>query len=187
MAHVSSRENAAIVSNYDFGQFRQVVDVGGGQGGFIAEVLKAYPSVTGVLYDQPSVVSDPAALNATGMQDRCEIVGGNFFESVPRDADCYVIKRVLWDWNDETSIALLQRCQEAMTEDGRVLVLDLVMPTGNEPHPIKDADLMMMVLEEGRARTEEEYHALYQRAGLKITRFVPTGTPEITIVEGERA
>jgi hypothetical protein len=121
------------------------------------------------------------------MQDRCEIIEGNFFESVPSGADCYVIKRVLWDWNDEISIALLQRCQEAMTENGRVLVLDLVMATGNEPDPIKDTDLFMMVIEEGRARTEEEYHTLYQRAGLKVTRFVPTGTPEITIVEGERA
>jgi hypothetical protein len=187
MAGVSSLENAVIVQDYDFGQFRCVVDVGGGQGGFLAEVLNAYPAVRGILYDQPHVVSAPERLNAAGLLDRCEIVGGNFFDAVPPGADCYVIKRVLWDWNDELSVQLLHRCQAAMADNGRVLVLDLVMPMGNEPHPIKHFDVLMMALEEGHARTEPEFRALFQRAELKVTRIIPTRTSEITIVEGERA
>lgn len=107
--------------------------------------------------------------------------------AVPRGADCYVLKRVLWDWNDEQSVMLLHRCREAMDEKGRILVLDLVMPAGNEPHPIKEVDVLMMALEDGHARTEQEFRALYQRAGLTVTRILPTQASEVTIIEGERA
>lgn len=138
MANGSSIDNAAIAQCYDFGQFRRIVDVGGGQGGFIGAVLKAYPTVVGVLYDQPHVVREPAYVTALGVLDRCEIIGGNFFEAVPRGADCYVIKQVLWDWNDEKCVTLLNRCRESMAEKGRVLILEPVLPAQSEPRPIYD-------------------------------------------------
>lgn len=187
MANGSSIDNAAIAQCYDFGQFRRIVDVGGGQGGFIGAVLKAYPTVVGVLYDQPHVVREPAYVTALGVLDRCEIIGGNFFEAVPRGADCYVIKQVLWDWNDEKCVTLLNRCRESMAEKGRVLILEPVLPAQSEPRPIYDWDIMMMALEDSRTRTEQDFHALYQQAGLKVTRIVPTPSSGLMIIEGERA
>jgi hypothetical protein len=186
MASATTAENAAIVSSYDFNQFHRIVDVGGGLGGFLTEVLKASPALTGVLYDQPQVVKEPEHILEAGLIDRCEIVEGNFFESVPAGADAYVLKRVLHDWNDDIAVSLLGRCREAMTRDGRVLTLDAVVPPGNQPHRSKTMDILMMALLGGRERTEQECRELYQRAGLKLTKIVPTGSM-LSIVEGVRA
>lgn len=183
LANFATMENAAIVSCYDFGQFRRVVDVGGGQGGFLVEVLKAFPRVTGVLCDRPQVIQEPAYLTAAGLKDRCEIVGIDFFKSVPSGGDVYVLKRILHDWGDERSVQILRVCREAMGENARVLVVDAVVPPGNEPHPSKIMDILMMVGFEGQERTEQEFRALYQRAGLKLTQVVPTPSV-LSIVEG---
>jgi hypothetical protein len=158
MTSITIAENPAVVSCYDFGQFRQIVDVGGGRGGFLAEVLKTYPSVRGVLYDQPQVVNEPEPLLQAELRDRCEIVEGTFFESVPVGADTYILKRVLhdWsDWSDEVAVSLLRRCREAMAPEGRVLTLDAAVPPGNQPHRSKMLDIMMMALLGGRERTEQ--------------------------------
>lgn len=183
LANFATAENAAIAGSYDFGQFRRVVDVGGGQGGFLAEVLKAFPGVTGVLCDRPQVIQEPAYLTTDGLMDRCEIVGIDFFESVPGGGDVYVLKRILHDWSDERTVRILRVCREAMGENARILVVDAVVPPGNEPHPSKVMDILMMVLLEGRERTEQEFRELYQRAGLKLTKVVPTPSV-LSIVEG---
>ena len=179
-------ENAAIGGCYDFGQFRRVVDVGGGRGGFLAEVLKAYPTVKGVLYDHPKVMKEPTSLIAAGLMDRCEVGGGNFLESVPGGADAYIAKRILMDWDDEHVVALLRACREAMAEHGRIVTINVVMPLGNQPHPGKIIDLFLMVQLRGRERTEQEFRELYRRAGLKLTKIVPTPSM-LSLVEGERA
>lgn len=183
LANFATMENAAIVSCYDFGQFRRVVDVGGGQGGFLAEVLKAVPGVTGVLCDQPQVIQEPAYLTAAGLMDRCEIVGLDFFQSVPGGGDVYILKRILHDWGDERSVHILRTCREAMGDNARILVIDAVVPPGNDPHPSKIMDILMMVGFEGRERTAEEFRALYQQTGLKLTRVIATPSV-LSIVEG---
>lgn len=160
-------------------------DVGGGQGGFLAEVLKAYPTVRGTLYDRPQVVQEPVYLTAAGLRDRCEIVGGNFFQSVPTGGDAYFVKRILHDWRDERCIQILRTCCEAMSQTARILVVDAVVPPGNAFHPSKVMDILMMVLTEGRERTEEEFRALYQQAGLTLTQVVPTPSV-LSIVEGKK-
>lgn len=183
LANFATTENTAIVSCYDFGQHHRAVDVGGGQGGFLAEVLQAFPSVTGVLYDRPQVIQEPAYLTAAGLLNRCEVVGGDFLQSVPRGGDVYVLKRILHDWGDERSIQILCRCREAMRDDARLLIVDAVVPPGNNPHPSKIMDMLMMVLVEGQERTEQEFGELFRQAGFTLTRVIPTPSV-LVIVEG---
>ena len=185
LANFSTTENPAIVASYDFAAFRRVADLGGGQGGFLAEILNAYPEVGGVLYDLPQVVERPAYLSSADLRKRCEIVGGDFFDTVPAGADAYVLKRILHDWSDEKCRAILRNCREAMSETARLLVVDAVVPPGNDPHPAKVMDILMMVFAEGRERTEDEFRALFQEVGLTLTQIIPTPSV-LSIVVGQR-
>jgi hypothetical protein len=160
-----------------------VVDVGGGRGGFIAAVLRAHPGVRGVLYDLPEVVSDAGSLAAAGVADRCEILGGSFFESVPGAADVYVVKRILHDWADDTCVQILGNIRRAMPKGGRVLAIDAVLAPRGQSDMNKVTDLLMMVVCPGRERTEAEFRDLYAAAGLRLTRVVPTPS-SLSIVEG---
>ncbi len=183
MANFSAMENAAIAAAYEFSSNAQVVDVGGGQGGFLAEVLRAHPGVRGVLYDLPQVVSNPAHLEAAGLMSRCETIGGDFSKSVPAGGDLYLYKRILHDWNDATCLSLLRVCAGAMPASGRVLVIDAVLPPGNDPHPGKLSDLLIMSILPGRERRSDEFRNLFAEAGLKLTRIIPTPSA-LCIVEG---
>ena len=189
MAIRSGPENAVIARAYDFGRFTHVVDVGGGRGGLLASVLRAYPTVRGILYDQPQVVAEPTYLHNAGLLDRCDIIGGDFFASVPPAWQVYTLKRIIHDWDDATSITILQQCREAMAPEGRILVIDGIVRAGNTPDPNKYMDVMMLALHRGgRERTEAEFRALFHQAGLQITRVIPTPLPStLSIVEGVRA
>jgi SAM-dependent methyltransferase len=184
MANFANEENRVLARAYDFGKFRCIVDVGGGRGGLLSEILKVHPSVKAVLFDQPQVAANPEYLRAAGELDRCQVVGGNFFESVPKGADAYLLKRIIHDWNDDTSAGILRRCRDAVLDGGRIIVIDAVVPTGNKFHQSKAVDLLMMVLLDGRERTETDFRELFGRAGLKLNRVVPT-EGIVSIVEGE--
>lgn len=187
MASAAEEENLPIANAYDFSKYRRIVDVGGGRGGFLAAILKTYSSPRGVLYDQPQVVEHPDYLTKAGVRDRCDVVGGaGFFESIPPGADLYVLKRVLHDWPDEVCEGILRRCRDAVAKDGRVVVVDAVIPPGNHPDPIKAVDLLMMILLDGRERTEADFRELFANAGLRLTRIVATPS-SLSIVEGEPA
>jgi hypothetical protein len=184
MATFSAMENPAIAAAYDFPRGARVVDVGGGHGGFIAEILKAHPTVRGVLYDMPEVVRD--AGHARELADRCEIREGDFFTSVPTGGDVYVVKRILHDWADEACIRILQNLRRAVPPSGRVLAVDAVLSPVGQPDMSKVSDLLMMVVSPGRERTEEEFRRLYAAAGLRLTRIIRTASA-LSIVEGEPA
>jgi O-methyltransferase domain/Dimerisation domain len=184
MANAANTENPIVARAYDFGKFQRIADVGGGRGGLLAEILKLYPSSKGVLFDQAQVVAQPDYLRAAGVFDRCEIAGGNFFESVPKGADAYVLKRIIHDWDDDICVGLLRRCRDAVRDGGRVIVVDAVVPAGNEFHFSKPIDLLMMVLNDGRERTAAEFKRLFGSAGLKIKQIVPTASI-VSVVEGE--
>lgn len=174
MSSLSDMENGPIAGSYDFTPVRRVVDVGGGHGGFLLEVLEAAPHVRGVLYDHRHVLAE-ARIAQAGFADRCELVEGDFFESVPSGADAYVLKRILHDWSDEVCVRILRNCREAMVEHGRVLVVDTVIPPGSAPHGGKVLDVMMMAsLPGGRERTEEELGKLFAQAGLRLSRVIHT-------------
>ena len=151
----------------------------------LAEILKRNPTAKGVLYDHPLIVKEAEYLAAAGVLDRCELIGGNFLQSVPAGADAYITKRILMDWNDEDCVKLLRLCRDAMTKDGRVLTVIAVLPPGNQPHPGKIIDIFMMIQLKGRERTAEEFSDLYKRAGLKLTRIVHNPSA-LSIIEGQR-
>lgn len=188
MALFSGPENGMIAAAYDFGQFARIVDVGGGTGGLMAAILSAHQGVRGVLFDQPQVVANMTGIEASAIRERCEPIGGDFFESVPAAADAYIMKRILHDWDDEAAIRLLLRCREAMNTDARVLVIDAVMQAGNAPDPNKFMDVSIMALTRGRERSETEFQRLFTEAGLRCTEVFPTELPStLSIIEGVRA
>jgi hypothetical protein len=177
-------EDAPIANAYAFPTDRLVIDIGGGQGGFLAEVLAANSSVRAVLFDRPEVVADPRRLVDAGLAGRYETASGDFFDAVPTGADVYVYKRILHDWDDERCLTLLHRCRDAIPATGRLLVIDAVIPPGNEPHPAKIVDMVMMSVLPGRERTEQEFAELFNAAAFRLSRTIPTHSM-LTIVEGE--
>lgn len=186
MGENSARSVAALVSAYAFPASGVVIDVGGGHGAFLAAVLQAHPGLHGVLFDQPHVVEGAApTLEAAGVAERCARVGGDFFTPPLPAGDLYLLRQVIHDWDDAQSSAILRHCAQAMGQDGKVLVIEALIPPGNDPSPVKLLDLQMLVMTGGRQRTEEEYRQLYATAGLRLLRILPTNT-QFSIVEGAR-
>jgi len=182
MAAMSDPENEPIAAAYDFPSTGTVIDVGGGHGGLLREVLRRHPGLTGVLYDQPHVVA-AHRLDVEETAGRWSVTEGDFFASAPT-GDVYLLKRILHDWEDEQCVTILERCREAMAPGGRILVVDAVVPRGNGPHQSKTLDLLLMSALVGRERTEEDFAALLAEAGLSLTRVVPTPTV-LSVVEAE--
>jgi hypothetical protein len=182
LANFTTVENAAIASAYDFSWARRVIDVGGGQGGFLAEILTANPHISGLLCDQAQVLNDPAPLAQRDLLDRCERAAIDFFQSVPGGGDVYLLKRILHDWNDEHCVRILRSCRAAMHPQSRLLVVDVVLPAGNSFHPGKIMDMLMMALLEGQERSEPEFAELLRQTNLQLTRVIPTSSM-LAIVE----
>jgi len=187
MSGLTSAINEVVINSYHFSSISKVVDIGGGHGNLIISILKANPNIKGVLFDQPQVVEGARGrIEEEGLTDRCEIVAGDFFESVPSGGDAYILKWIIHDWNEEQSIAILKNCHQAMVDNGRLLLVESVIPPGNEPHLGKFMDLNMLVMTGGRERTEAEYRALFEAAGFRLTKVVPTPSP-MCVIEGVRA
>jgi hypothetical protein len=185
MTGVHGSETEPMLDAYDFSQFGIVVDVGGGNGLVLAAILNRYPSIQGILFDLPAVVDRARPIiSGSGLSGRCQIMGGDFFSSVPAGADAYVMRHIIHDWEDREAIAILRNCREVMNSDGRVLVVETVLPTGNEPFFGKWLDLMMLLVG-GRERTEEEYERLFSASGLRLNRIVSTAS-DVSIIEGLR-
>ncbi|QFZ20804.1 methyltransferase [Saccharothrix syringae] len=172
MVDISTAEGDAILAVYDFPGSGVVVDVGGGHGALLLSVLRAHPGLRGVLLDQDAVVAGHL-LGQLGGDDRWEVVAGDFFDSVP-PGDLLVLKNVLHDWDDEQCARILGNCRRALRPGGRVLVVDAVIPPGNEPDFSKLLDMSMLTLLPGRERTEPQFRDLFDRAGLRLTRVVRT-------------
>ncbi|MFB4318902.1 methyltransferase [Actinomadura sp. 21ATH] len=176
MAEHTADVAPAIIDGYDFGRFRTIADLGGGGGTLLAAILRAVPEARGILFDLPGGLADAErTLGEAGVAGRCEIVAGDFFESVPEGADAYVLKSVVHDWDDERAAAILAACRRAMRPDARVLLVDFVMPPvvtpGNAPNIM--SDINMMVVLRGRERTEAEFRALLAAAGLRAASVTP--------------
>ncbi len=187
MTGVHQPETQPMIDAYDFSGFDTIVDLGGSDGAVLLEILRACPSPRGVVFDLDHVAEHAATrIAGSDCADRCRAEGGSFFDAVPAGADCYVMRHIIHDWDDEKSITILRRCREAMRPGGKVLVVESVVPPGNEPHFAKFCDLIMLAVPGGRERTAEEYEDLYAAAGLKVTRIVPTAAP-VSVVEGGEA
>jgi SAM-dependent methyltransferase len=186
MTGIHDSETLPVLDAYDFAPFRTIVDVGGGSGLALAAILRRHKDMRGVLFDLPSVAMRAEEILAGfGVSDRCVIAGGNFFDSVPASCDAYLLRHVIHDWKDDEAIAILGNCRDAMRPGGKVLVVETVIPSGNEPCFGKLLDLMMLVVG-GRERTREQYGELFSAAGLRLTGIVPTAH-EVSVIEGMRA
>jgi O-methyltransferase domain/Dimerisation domain len=184
MTAVSRRMAQAVIAAHDFSTYRRVVDVGGGHGAMLAAVLAAHPAARGVLFDQPGVVAGAAeVLRGAGVADRCEVVGGSFFEQVPEGGDAYMLKTVLHDWDDAEAQAILRTCRRSIGPEGRLLVLERLVAPPNEDPEAKFFDLFMMTVTGGRERTREEFAALLAGAGFRLDAVTSTGMP-ICVIEG---
>ena len=158
----------SVAQTVDFSDTRTVVDVGGGKGTLLVEILRAHAHLTGVLFETPLVAARAdAVLDAADLADRCEVFAGDFFEHVPARGDCYVLANVLHDWDDTRAIKILRTCREAMSGAGRVLIIERLIPQDDaDPVPTLLSDINMLVITGGQERTNAEYRSLLEAAAL---------------------
>ena len=187
MTSIHGAETPAMIAAYPFTGFGTIVDVGGGNGSTLIEVLNSAPDAAGIVFDLPGVAERTRArIQDAGLAARCRVEGGSFFANVPKGADAYLLRHIVHDWDDAKSIAILRRCREAMAPGGKVLVVESVIPGGDEPHPGTWLDIVMLAMPGGLERTRAEFEALLAAAGLRLTRVVPTRSP-VSIVEAVAA
>jgi hypothetical protein len=175
-----------LLEAYDFSPAKKIVDVGGGHGKNLCEILKRNPGMRGVLFDLPHAFEGGKnAIAQAGLADRCEVISGDFFASVPAGADAYLLSRVIHDWDDEKTVAILKIVRRAIAPQGRLVLLETMLrPDGGSVYPVL-SDLNMLLLTGGCERTEAEYLALYRAAGFELTRTVATKSPTgTTVIEG---
>jgi hypothetical protein len=186
MVGIHGRESDAILNAYDFSVFGVVADIGGGNGSQMTEILKKNTRTKGILFDLPHVIERAKErIQAASLLDRCQLVSGSFFEAVPEGADAYVMRHIIHDWDEEKCLTILGNCHRAMSSASKLLVIESVIPPGNEPFHGKFLDLHMLLIPGGKERTENEYRSLFERAGFELSRIVPTDT-EVSIVEGRK-
>jgi hypothetical protein len=174
----------AVVAAYDFSSVGKLADIAGGHGSLLAAILRANPQMRGLLFDVPQVIAGaPGLLEAEGVSERCELATGDFFKSVPVGADAYLMKHIIHDWDDARALAILKNCHRAMPETGKLLLVEMVIPPGNEPHFGKIQDLEMLLSPGGLERTEAEFRELFAAAGFELTRIIPTASP-MSVIEG---
>jgi hypothetical protein len=183
MTELSRRFITPAVLAYDFGWASTVVDVAGGRGALLAAILCATPRARGVLYDLPAVVAGArGVLDEAGVGDRCELVAGDFFESVPSGADVYVLANIVHDWDDERAERILANCRAAMADGGRVLLCESLLPDAADPSPARLMDLNMLVTASGgRQRTRRELAGLLAGAGLELAEVMPGGIYSLVV------
>lgn len=184
MTDISKPDVPAIVEAYDFSEIETLVDIAGGQGKLLAGIIKANPTVKGILFDLPPVIEDARELiQQEEMEQKIEPKSGNFFKSIPGGADAYILKHIVHDWDDEHCLKILKNIRNAMNPDGRILICEMVVPDGNAPSPAKLLDLQMLLTAGGRERTKEEFDELFTGAGFRLSEIYLTKTPTC-IIEG---
>lgn len=183
MTGYTTQVHAAVAENYDFSGARVVMDVGGGHGALLAVLLDGFSQLRGVLFDRESVVAGAQQMFAgSGVADRVQVVAGDFFSAVPPGADIILLCAVIHDWDDERAAAILCNVAEVMPADGRILIVENVIPEGNAAHPGKLIDLEMLLMTGGRERTQQEFAGLLASAGLRIEHVIPTAV-SVSIID----
>lgn len=186
MSGVTGQATEAMHAAYSFSGIETLVDVGGGHGALLTSILSRNPEMRGILFDAPQVIEGAKPrMQASGISDRCQLAGGDFFQAVPLGGDAIIMKWIIHDWNDEQSVAIMKNCHRALPENGKLILIEAVVPEGNEPHFSKFIDLNMLVMTGGRERTEVEFRRLYEASGFRLTRIVPTKSP-FSVIEGVR-
>ena len=188
MTGLTSAAIMNVLPAYDFSSFKTIVDIGGGNGALLMAVLDAAPKAKGIVFDEEYVVDETEKeIFSKGFSNRCSTEAGSFFEFVPKDADAYLMKMILHDWNDEKSVQILNNCSKAMKPGSRLLVIEAVIPEGNTPHPGKFLDINMLAMTGGKERTEKEFAELFAKAGLTLSGIIQTHSPLFSIIEVTRS
>jgi len=184
MTSIHGYETAAMLDAYDFTGIDVLADIGGGNGSLISAVLARYPKMKGLLFDLGHVAGRAKDnLKAAGLADRCTVIEGSFFETIPSGADAYLFRHVIHDWTDKQSIEILGHCRKVIPANGKLLIVDCVVPTGNAPSIAKDFDITMLAFPGGQERTEAEFRSLLKASGFELKSITPT-TTMISVVEG---
>ena len=182
MTDLSSMLAYAVLMAYDFSAITSIVDVGGGQGGFLKKILEFHPEMDGTVFDLPSTLETAKEyLNGATCGGHCSSLGGDFFKDVPAGADAYILCGVIHDWDDDHGLQILKNCHRAMPKNGRVLLVETVVPEPGANCFSKLLDLNMLVMTGGRERTKSEFCTLFNAADYKLTRIVPTVAPQSVI------
>lgn len=184
MTNFGQENSPAVIQAYDFSGIHKIVDVGGSHGSLLLAILQAHPDMTGVLFDLPLVVeSARKKIAEADLAQRCEVVGGDFFVSLPAGGDAYLLRWIIHDWDDEHAVKILRNCRNAMNKTARLLLVEAIIPHEDALHPGKVIDFDMLVGLGGKERTEEEYSALFEASGFRLNRIIPTASP-MCIIEG---
>jgi hypothetical protein len=187
MVGFHGREPPAVAEAYDFAGIGSLVDVGGASGNMLGHVLSRHSHLRGVLYDLPHVVADaPPLLASFGVADRVAVESGSFFDAVPKGHDAYLLSHIIHDWDDVENVIILGHVRDAMNPGGKLLIVEMVLPEGDEPHMGKMLDMMMLLVPGGEERTQSEYARLLEPNGFRIERVVPTASA-VSVVEAVRA
>lgn len=171
----SRAESRALAMAFDFSQVERVVDVGGGRGGLLVDVLTKWPSLSGLLVERPAAVAQAEALfREEGIADRCETMTANFFEELPESADVLVLKHIIHTWDDLTSIELLRRCADVVGPEGTLLVIEGLLLPGGRANLTSLLDLEMLVLcGPGHERSKPNMRRLLHASGLRLEKTTP--------------
>jgi ubiquinone/menaquinone biosynthesis C-methylase UbiE len=179
--------HSAIIDAYDFTEMSSLTDIGGGNGALMAEILKANPSLCGVVADRASVVSSAKDLiRDQRLEPRCQVVSCDIFNEVPSGSDAYLMSHILHDWDDDRCLMILKNCYRVMRPETKLLIVEAIIPEGNEFSIAKLLDLEVFVMGGGRERTEDEFRDLFESAGFELSKIIPT-QESISIIEGVRA
>ena len=182
MADVTRQIARAAVKAYDFSPYRTIMDVGGGNGTFLADILRAVPAASGVVFDTPAgLAAAKETLRQAGVAGRCTVVPGDFFKSVPANADLMVLKNVIHDWDDEDATEILRRCRRAASPNTKLLLIERIMPERMVPTPANQRnaslDIRMLAITGGIERTEEGYQSLLKVSGFRAARTTMLPAP----------
>jgi SAM-dependent methyltransferase len=185
MNGIHGGETEAMLEAYNFAEISTLADIGCGNGSVLTATLKRYPKLRGLFFDQSHVVERArAGIEAAGLGDRYQLQIGSFFDSVPVGADAYMMRHIIHDWNDENSLRILRNIRSVIPQKGRLLLVEMVVPEGNDPSIAKNFDIVMMMFpEDGVERTEGEYRTLLKSAGFELSGITPTPSP-VSVIEG---
>ena len=186
MTGFSELEAAAIMAAYDFSSVRSLVDVGGGQAGLVAALLSRYPCLWAIVFDRAEPTQAGKLFASPHIGSRGTFMQGDFFAAVPEGGDLYLLKSVIHNWDDAAAASILRNCRKAIPREGRLLLVERVIPSGNAPSEAKLFDINMLVTVGGRERTETQYDSLLRSVGLQLTKVTPTKS-HVSLIEAVKA
>lgn len=181
LANQSRLDNAAILESYDFRKSLVIADIGGGSGALLSAILNVGEHLKGILFDLESTIDSVRAANRLP-KEKCQLISGDFFDDITIQADTFIMKQVLHDWNDEECVSILRNCCQTMNGQAKLLIIERLIGAAGQTVLTHNLDITMMTVPGGRERSEQEYANLLDQSGMKISRTIPMGL-EMNILE----